>query len=117
MNSVIVEAYARTSQEGREYDRGMVEVVFLTWRELSVLVKMKSKIMGVSLVPVFVERKVKYEIHLEVEGEQGIEKCVLVTARKKPQAWSSLNKAICELEKYTTCESFEVVRNKVSEIN
>lgn len=89
---------------------GETKMALLTWRDLSVLVKTNAKIEGVHLVPVIANGKKKYEIHLEVEGEHGMEKCILVTARDKPQAWTSLNKAIEELEKNTDCESFEIIR-------
>lgn len=90
-------------------------MALLTQRDLSVLTKTKAKINKIFLTPVLVKGKKKYEIHLEVEGDKGVEHCIVVTARNDPQRWTSINKAIDMLEEYTNHHMFEVMRSNSKE--
>ena len=89
------------------------EMALLKQRDLALLVKTKAVIKTIILRPVLMESgKVKYEIQVDIESEEGIEECLLITAKNEPQRWSSLNKAVEMLEDLTeTCE-FQIKSSK-----
>jgi len=87
------------------------EMALLKLRDLSVLVNTKAVIIKrILLKPVMVDGKKKYEIQVDIQGDEGIEECLLITAKDDPQRWVSLNKAIDMLEEYTNEDVFEIVR-------
>ena len=99
-----------TKMSPNKTDNGDSEMALLTQRDLSVLTRTKATIKNIVLKPVVIKGKKKYEIHIQVEGEQGTENCIVVTARLAPQRWASINKAIEMLEEYTNHDIFQVLR-------
>lgn len=95
---------SRTHCEG-----GDEKMALLTQKDLSVLARTKAKIKTIYLVPIDADGKRHYEIHLEVEGKIGIERCQMITAKNEPQRWSSLNRAVEMLEKYTDHPAYVVI--------
>jgi hypothetical protein len=94
---------------------GDEKMALLTQKDLTVLARTKAKIKAIYLVPVDADGKRHYEIHLDVEGKSGIEHCQMITAKNEPQRWSSLNRVVEMLEKYTDHPAFIVVSAKPKE--
>jgi len=89
------------------------EMALLKQRDLEMLVKTKASIKTIVLKPVkTIDEKIKYEIRIDIENDQGIEECLLITAKNEPQRWSSLNKAVEMLEDLTEANLFHVERYK-----
>lgn len=95
---------SRTPDEG-----GDDKMALLTQKDLTVLARTKANIKTIFLVPIDADGKRHYEIHIEVEGKKGIEHCQMITAKNEPQRWSSLNRAVEMLEKYTDHPAFVIV--------
>lgn len=79
-------------------------------RDLALLTRTKQRILQIRLVPMQEGDQRVYEIYVEMMGSRGKQWGQMITTKRTPQRWTSLNRAVEMLERYTDGVPFTIAR-------